>query len=348
MKIIKLNINKGFAKILINSLDDLWHLSKIIEEGDLIKSRSERKVKFGGDTEKQRVVRKPVVVKIRVQNTVLNEASLRVQGEVMSGPESIPLHSMHTIDLHDNIEFEIEKSKWLNFQIARLKTAEKESVAPKILICLMDDEEANLAHLTPSGIKPIAHMTLRLTKKRLEEKKSNDIEKVANEVVDKSKGVDKIILGSPLFWKETLLKEVRNKSYETAEKVILADVSTGSKKGFNEIVSRKIIDKIIKDSQLAKEDGLINALLEKISTNIDMVVYGIDATMRAAEAGALHFVAISEKLMNRDNENFESVKTIIEQVEKSRGEVHIFNSKSEAGKQLIGLGGIGGILRYQI
>jgi len=348
MKIIKLNTKKGFASIHVDSLDDLWHLSKIIEEGDLIKSRSERKIKFGGENEKQTSIRKSIIVKIKVTKVVFDEANLRVQGEVVEGPEEISLHSAHTIDIHEGSEFKIEKIKWLNFQIERLKTAEKESMAPKVLVCLMDDEEANLAYLTPSGIKSIAHLNLRLTKKRLEEKKNNDIERVANEVIDKSKSVDKIILGSPLFWKETLLKEVRSKSYETAQKVIQADISTGSKKGFNEILSKGIINKIIKDNQLAKEEELMNEILEKISTNIEMVVYGVDETLKAAEAGALKFVIVSEKIMSRDNANFENIKKIIEIVEDNKGEVHIFNSKSEAGKQLLGIGGIAGILRYKV
>lgn len=348
MKINRLDTKKGFAKIYVNSLDDLWHLSKVIEEGDIVRARSERKVKLGGESEKQRVVRKPITIKIRVQRVSLNESSLRVRGEMIAGPEDIPLHSSHTIDLHSGIEFELEKAEWRKFHVERLKTAEKESVAPKVLICILDDEEANLAHLTPSGIKAIAHLNLRLTKKRLEEKRGNDIEKVANEVIDKSKNIDRIVLASPLFWKETVLKEIKNKSDDVAKKVLMADVSTGSKKGFTEILSRGVVDKIIKDSQLAKEEKLINQVLEQISKNMDLVAYGVGETLKAAEAAALKFVIVSDKLMSRDNENFEIVKKIIELVEVNKGEVHIFESDSEAGKQLLGLGGIGGILRYKV
>ena len=44
MKTIHFNRKEGIAKIRVDTLDDLWHLSKIIEFGDALSGEIKRKV----------------------------------------------------------------------------------------------------------------------------------------------------------------------------------------------------------------------------------------------------------------------------------------------------------------
>ena len=48
MKQIHFNLKKGEAKLKIENMDDLWCLSHIIEPGDLVKGKTIRKIKIGG------------------------------------------------------------------------------------------------------------------------------------------------------------------------------------------------------------------------------------------------------------------------------------------------------------
>ena len=45
MKITSENFKKGFATLTPQTPDDLWHLSHIIEKGDIVKGKTTRKIK---------------------------------------------------------------------------------------------------------------------------------------------------------------------------------------------------------------------------------------------------------------------------------------------------------------
>jgi len=348
MKIIHFNKRANLAKIRINSLDDLWHLSKVISEGDLVTSRSERRIKLGGEGEKQRSERKTMTIQIKVSKIVFDGDNLRVQGVVSQGPESIALHSAHTLELTIGTEFKLEKSKWFKYQIDRLKQAESASSAPKVLLCVLDDEQANLAYLTASGTRQSSHLSLRLSKKRLkEDKKPKDIERVGDEIASKSQKVDKIILASPLFWNDIVMKYLKQSKPEVAKKVLLRDVSTGTKRGLHELVAGGAVEQVIKESQAAKAEKLVNNLLEEISKN-GLAVYGLKEVSSAVKATAVKELLISETLMDRVSPQFSKIETLIDSVEQAKGKVHIIDKKGEAGRKLIGLSGIAGLLRFRI
>ena len=63
MKIIHKDLKKGIIKIKAQNLDDLWYLSHIIDKGDLISGKTERKIQLG--TEKSRQVKKLIFVTLK-------------------------------------------------------------------------------------------------------------------------------------------------------------------------------------------------------------------------------------------------------------------------------------------
>ena len=46
MKISYKNLKQGRIRMTAENLDDLWHLSRIIEEGDVVRGKATRKVKL--------------------------------------------------------------------------------------------------------------------------------------------------------------------------------------------------------------------------------------------------------------------------------------------------------------
>lgn len=344
MKVLNLNKKEGVAKIKITSKVDLEYLSKVIEQGDLVSGYSERKLKFGGEHEKQRVEKRSVFLKIKVKKLSLGEEELRVLGEIIQGPEDIPLHTTHTIEVSPGKDLTIQKSAWLNYQIELLKEAEKVSSAPTVLICVLDDERANFAYLTPSGIKKLGGFQLRLSKKRFAEKRKDEIKKVAKEVSDiaRQNKIKDVVIASPLFWKDEVLKALKQIDPHLSKSVVLTNVSTGSSRAFHELLTNKAIERILKENKAAKDAKLVENLLQKISKNSELVVYGLKEVRRAAELGAISDLLVCECL------DKEKVENIIKCVEKSRGKVHIIDKKTEAGKKLRGLGGIAGFLKFKI
>ena len=351
MQIIHFNRKKGVAKVKVTNLDDLWHLSRIIEPGDLISGQIERKIKVGGAEEKARIARRLFFVKIKADKIKYDAEALRIAGKIVEAPEDLPLGASHTLDVKINTIIKIEK-KWRDYQITRLQEAQSASVIPKAIVCVLDDEQANFAAITPSGIKHLSSIALRLAKKRLKEPKQKEkLGKVVSELIrfDKEKNLDAIILASPIFWKDELLKAIKDKSPKLAKKCKLEDVSTGSKRGITEVINRGVAEKVLKAGRLQKEFKFVEKLLAEIAKS-GKAEYGLKQVKAAAKASAVKVLLITDKLISKQREKgtYASIEKLIDSVEKNKGEVHILDSKNEAGSKLDGLGGISALLRFKL
>ena len=63
MKIMKKIMKHGKITVAVQNLDDLWHLSQIVERGDLVRGKTTRKIKAA---EKQ-ASRKTITLSVRVE-----------------------------------------------------------------------------------------------------------------------------------------------------------------------------------------------------------------------------------------------------------------------------------------
>jgi protein pelota len=346
MQILNIRRSDGEARIRITSSDDLIPLSNIIQEKDILIGKTERKIKLGGAEGRQKAIKKTITLEISVTKIVFDESNLRIQGQVTKSTADIPLNASHTIELSKGSEFKLKKQKWFKYQLDQLKQAEKNSQLPRVLLCVLDDEQANFGYLSASGVKPVGKLTLRLAKKRMEEKKKDEVKRVAKEIIERAEDMN-IILASPLFWKELVIKSIKDISPKVAKKVILADVSTGSKKGLLDLVSSGAIDKLMKNAEISKNAKLVEKLLVEIAKD-KLATYGLKHVENAAKSKSIAELLISEKLLSKSNANFDNILKIIELVEASKGAVHIIDKKSEAGKKLLGLSGIAAILKFKI
>jgi len=346
MKILGFDKKSGVAKVKIDSLDDLWHLSKIIEGGDLVSGSSSRKVKLGDEEERQKSIKRKIYVQIEVVEAELGD-HLKVHGLVQNEVEDIPLHSAHSLDIELGTVFEIQKEIWREFQIKRLKEAEESSTAPKALVCVLDDERATLAYLTASGYTLQGRISLRLSRKLYIEKQKKpqeDIDKLIGEIKEKdSEKIDVIILASPLFWKEIVSDRIKELYPKLWKKIHLENTTSGDERGVRELVEGSALDKITKRSQSAKESQLVESLLTEIAKDRELATYGLENVSELVPTGAVKSFLITDSKLA---ELKESIMEVIDNVEKLGGEVHIINSKGEAGRKLNGLGGIGVMLRY--
>src|SRR3989344_4370325 len=99
MKIIYSDLKRGEVKIQVDTLDDLWYLSNIIEKNDFVKGQTVRKIKMGKEDErKSDIVKKKVFLKIKAEDIEFHKYSnmLRVSGIIAEGPEDISRGSYHT------------------------------------------------------------------------------------------------------------------------------------------------------------------------------------------------------------------------------------------------------------
>ncbi|ACX73519.1 translation factor pelota [Methanocaldococcus vulcanius M7] len=346
MKIIKEIPQKQTIKLMPENLDDLWVIYNIIEEGDKIFAITERRVQDKGDMIRaDRGAKKKMFLGIETKNVEFDENTKRVRilGTIISGPEDVPLGSHHTIEVKPYDEISIQK-EWKKWQIERIKDAINSSKRPKVLVVIMDDEEAEIFEIRDYNIKEIcsikSHSSKKLDYKINEELKKeyyHEIAKVLSEY-----DVDNILVAGPGFAKNSFYNFISSQYPELKRKIVVESISTTSRAGMNEVIKRGIINRIYKESRVAKETQLIEKLLEEIAKK-GLAVYGIDEVKKALEYSAIDTLLVSDSFVrNRE------IEEIISRVEEMGGKVVIVSSEHDSGKQLKALGGIAGLLRFPI
>ena len=352
MKLLYSNLKRGEVKVLTQNLDDLWYLSTIIEPQDVVQGKTLRKIKAVSNEEKSKeAVKKPVFIKLEVEKVEFSKYSniLRVSGVIKEAPEDIPLGEHHTFNIDENTSITITKENWLKYQLDKLKEACSEKKS-SLLICVHDREEAYFALFKKYGYEILAHIQGQVQKKREENiKKENfylSVINKLNEYIERYK-IKQVILASPAFWKEDLMKVIKDN--ELKHKIILATCSSATKNGIDEVIKRPEAREALKQERTAKEINKVEELFKEIAKN-NLAVYGMKETENASLIGAVKELLITDSFIQKSRmENFyNQVENIMKTVDKTKGEVEIISSEHEAGKRLDGLGGIAAILRFKL
>lgn len=349
MKLLHQNLRKGEIKVKLESQDDLWYFGSFIDPKDLIRARTMRKIKIGETESNMKIVKKPVTLTIKAEKTELNPEALRISGIVLEGPEDIPHGSHHTISAEINDEIMVIKERWLKFQLDRLKEACSEKSA-NILIAVMDREEAVIALTKRSGFEILSSLKGEVQKK---EEKASHKGGFYDEIIgllqaySERYNTENIIIASPAFFKEDLLKQV--KDTDLKKKIVLATCSSVDNNAVSEVLKRPEVKQVLSQQRESRELKLIEELLMEISKS-GKASYGFNETKQAADAGAVQVLLITDSLISRMREEgkFEELDSIMKTIDSSKGDIHIINSKNDAGKKLDGLGGIAAILRYKL
>ena len=351
MKQIHVNLKKGEMKLKIENMDDIWCLSHIIEPEDLVRGKTVRKIKIGeSDQRKVNIVKKTIFIEIRVENVEFHEYSsiLRVSGTITQGPEDIQKGSYHTFNLEPGTVITVIKKQWLSFQIEKIKQASVET--KKILICVLDRDEVCFGLLKKQGFSLLSEIKGDVEKKAdLKAKTGNFYGDVVNKLYDYAERykIENIILASPAFWKEDLMKNIKND--EIKKKITLATCSCSGKEAIDEVLKRPEVKNVLSQQRVAKELKLVELLLEEISKN-SLAVYGLKETEKAVTAGAVEKLLVTDGLIQKTrlNKTYEKIDPMMKNTESMKGTVNIIGSDHDGGKKLDGLGGIAAILRYKL
>lgn len=159
--------------------------------------------------------------------------------------------------------------------------------------------------------------------------------------------IKQIIVGSPAFWKEDLMDEL--KDYDLKQKIILATCSSATKNGIDEVIKRPEVRQALKQERAANEMNKVEELFTEIARN-NLAVYGLQETEKASTIGAIKELLITDSFIQKSRtENFyKDIENIMKTVDKTKGDIGIISSEHEGGKRLDGLGGIGAILRFKM
>jgi protein pelota len=348
MQILKKNLKEGVIVVKVENPEDLWFIHQLVDSGDIVSGRTERKIKIGGeDDRKQSVIKKTVFIELRAEKIEFHKYSdtLRIGGVITAAPDDIPHGSHHTLAVEAGTSLGIKKDSWLNYQLEKLEEA-THKVRNKILIVIFDREEAIFAILKNQGYEILSKLKGDVVKKRYGEdnKKSFYLEIIENiQNYEKRFEPNNIIVASPSFWKEYLVKEAPP---ELKKKLTLATCSEVDESAINEVLQRPETFKVLESDRAAKELAVMENLLKAISK--EEACYGIKECSEMIEIGAVKELSVSYEYLNKMKlqEKHMQVEKLMRLTEERGGKVNILSTE-EADKKLNSLGGIAGILRWK-
>jgi len=353
LKVLRRDLRHGIVEVLVQTLDDLWHLYNIIERDDLVHARTTREVKMEG-VGRPSSRRMSISLTLRVEKVYFDRAitRLRVLGVVTKAPEDLHIQgSYHTLNLEPGHQAIIIKSRWHNHQLERLQRAVTRQ-EPIVLVAI-DHEEACVAVLRSYGLEIKAEIRSRLPGKREAEKRESALGKYYGEVLNlvASVGKDlkgKIVVVGPGFAKERFATFVRSKSPEVAAEVVgVKSVSSAGEAGAYEAIRCGIFDKVLRDSRTVEEVSAMEEVLKRLGSSKGDVSYGLEQVFQDASEGAIERILILDQtLREAEEEKRRLIDETIRDVEKKGGKVMIVSSEHEGGAKLNSLGGIAALLRY--
>lgn len=332
MKILSMNRKEHKVRVMAETPEDLWHLDHVIEEGDLVTSRTMRKVSVKKGGKYEYGDKRPMLLTVRVEKIEFREDSglLRLTGPIVSGPEDVQMQSYHSIQVEVSSVITIQKKGWKEHEIKRLEKAKIRR--PLVLICVLDREGADFAVLRESGIGMKANITNH---------NREDMTDYYRRIIDyvRKQEFGTLVLAGPGFERENLMRFMEANEKEIAKKTILEHSSSTGTNGIHEVV-KKSVNRILKESRIAKESGYVSEILGRIKSE-GLVVYGPAETGKAVKIGAVEKLFVSQEKV-RDFEG------LMEEQEKMRGSIVIIGSDHELGEQFLHLGGIAGFLRFRL
>jgi len=347
MKIIYKDLKHGEIKLVVENLDDIWHIYNLIEKDDLVRSMTYRSIEQKDDKiRSKKLEKRRIKLGIKVKEIEFHQFSdrLRIHGIIKEGPQD--LGSFHTINISaekmDKIS--IIKKNWKYHHINRINEAVKNRNQEILTFVSLDEEIATVAILRQSGIQFIAELKSNKTGKMYESKDQsheyygNILSTIKLNKTEKSP----LLIVGPGFEKEHLSKFLNEKMADNKSKIIIHGTGNPGMNGIQEAIKSGIIDKISKENRVVYETQMIEKLFEEIKKD-GLIAYGEDKVYECLKNGAAErFLITDQKIRTKKGEEMLNLS------KQNNSDFTIINTLHEAGKKFESIGGFAAFLRYKI
>ncbi len=334
------------------NVDDLWHLSYVLEPGDLVSGDTTRRIQR--DDENLRDTggeREHLHVTLEIEDVEFARFAnrLRVGGVIVDCSREDQLGHHHTLNVEERNEITIEKH-FKPDQVERIEEAEAAAENPEVAIATVEEGEAYVHTVAQYGIDEYASFTRPTGKGEYARPRDELFADLGSALSHLD--VDAIILAGPGFTKQDAMDYLESEYPEVADAVVqTVDTAGVGGRGVHEVLKRGAVDEVQQQTRIAEEAQLIDSLMEHISQGAK-AAYGIEEVSKAAEFGAVETLLVLDHRLREERQGRGDwdvdVNEVIERVEQQGGDVTVFSAEFDPGRQLKNLGGVAAILRYRL
>ncbi|KJH48663.1 putative translation factor pelota [Dictyocaulus viviparus] len=368
MKLIKRGIEKngpGYVALIPEEAEDMWHIYNLIRVGDVVRSKTIRKVvteSSSGTTSSQRM---HTVLTISVEAIDFDPGAnaLHLKGRNIEENNLVKLGAYHTLDLEPNRKFTLEKTEWDTIDLERLDTALDPVAQADVAAVILHEGLAHVCLLTPAMTLVRAKIHIQIPRKRKgftsqHEKGIKRFFDAVSTAFLRHVNFDLIkcvLVASRGFLKEQFLEhllhyaEAQGKKITTENrgKFLLTHSSSGFKHALKEVLEDPAVATRLADTKAQAEVKALNTFFELMSIEPDRAFYGYKHVSMANAEQAIETLLLSDSLFrSQDLATRKRYVELVEDVRKQNGVVLIFSSMHVSGEQLSQLTGCAAILRF--
>jgi protein pelota len=337
--------------VVPENVDDLWHLSHVLEPGDRVSGDTTRRIQrddenlrdTGGEREHMHVTISAEDVEFaRFANR------LRVGGEIIGCSREDQLGHHHTLNVEERSEVTVEK-RFKPDQLERIEEAEAAAENPEVAIATVEEGEAHVHTVQQYGTEEYASLTRPTGKGEYARPRTELFAELASAL--EHLDPDAVILAGPGFTKQDARDYLEENSREIADRVTVVDTASVGDRGVHEVLKRGAVADVQAETRIAREAELIDELTERIASGAK-AAYGIEQVAEAAEFGAVESLLLVDERLREERQGRGGwpvdVNEVVETVERKGGDVVVFSAEFAPGQQLKNLGGVAALLRYRL
>ncbi|KAK2952770.1 putative PELOTA like protein [Blattamonas nauphoetae] len=380
MKISNRKITRnGSGSVILTPeyFDDFWHAYNLIQKGDLITTKTTRRVRpenAGISTESRRIE-----VKVELLVTKLEfdpkDMEMRIRGSIKQCNEpSVSLGVSHTVSLEIRKPIGLQKEYWDDFSLDKLREAKDGDRSPDMCIVVMQEGLAGIYIQTENVLLKKSKVQLDIPRKgsnkfsrdKVSPREKGmfaffDAVKTAIETHIDLENVGCVILASPGFVKDDFWKYLEasqdklskgaQKTQITAykSKFVFAHCSSAHHSAVSEVLNDASVKDRVRSARTSDAVSVMAKFFDILGRNDKKVCYGEREVQAVSSLGAIEHLLISEDKIRKNNPKDRQVfLDLIRQVKDKGGEAHLLSDSLSIGNQLAQLGGIAAILRYEV
>jgi protein pelota len=346
VRVLDQDTREGRVKVRVDTMDDLWHLSHLVQPGDRVTGVTQRRLEDQRDMVRDKGgERVTVTLTVEVEDVEFHEASqrLRVLGVIREAPEEVEQGTHHTIGVAEHDWLEITKPDgWPKHQLDRVEEAVEEAEEPEVVVVAMDDEEATVAVLHAFGPREIGRVTRQGGGKQydVDRDKADYFDEVRRVLATTAPEGCPVVVVGPGFAPETFAEHLDREPVADLGPVSTDTASQPGMPGVHEAIKRGHVERVAESSRVSKEARLVDDLLARIGQD-GGATYGRDEVEHALNLGAADTVLVVDDLVHD-----EDVQDLLDLAHETGADVHVVGTGHDAGETLASLTGVAALLRF--
>ena len=341
-------------RLRVQTVDDLWVLTRLIQPGMLVGMLGERRDQTTAGDEggrSKQAERKKMWIRLAVERTEHQSFTdvLRIHGIIEEAAFDVGLHHTHAVELRDELKISSHKG-FSKLDCDLLEESVRAANQGQVALLVVEGDEMILYFVTARGLRESATWTMRGGGKRGDLRLTDGIAgQFRATIVDGlSKQLDPempLVLCGPGRNRDRMLADLKAAGH--TRPLMSVGTSMGGRGAANEVLRDGLAGNMLAEHRMVQEISLLEEAWQRVSTN-GAVAYGRADIQRATEEGAVDTLLIGADVLREEEAPDGQVawSQLAESVEKFSGKVIQCSVDHDAGEQLMGFGGAVALLRY--